>query len=318
MMNTDILTFVEAKEKYFNYSSNYKNKAKGTLKVYNNLLEEFHRFLKWYKQVFEVKISDIQIEDIHEYITHKKSQISPLTKTHISPNTLYMHSAAIRSFFKYLNTIWASDLFFTRIEYVPTEPPKVHYLTDEELQILLHAPSIEPRPLIRYRNRAIMYLGYYCGLRAHEILAVKFSDIPRKWGAIYIKGKRGKFRQIWIRKEISDIIYEYHELKKKILWAFRGSASDFICTTFSNNSKKDKVLNPSAITQMFDRYKRILGLPKKISSHCLRRKFWTDLYEFWTSMEVVQKLMGHQDIQTTLRYVKISDNILKKNCLKLK
>ena len=173
------ISFVEAKEKYMNYMESYKNRSSGTLIVYSNILEEFHQFTKFQKNTFEVQIIEITIEDIHSYIQHKKSAISARTKKRISQNTLYIHSAAIRSFFKYLNKSDASDLFFTKIEYVPTEPPMVHHLTDDEFIALLKAPDYETKTLIRYRNRAIMYLGYYCGLRAHEILAIKFSDIPR-------------------------------------------------------------------------------------------------------------------------------------------
>lgn len=300
-----------------NYMEAYKNRSSGTLVVYSNILEEFHQFIKFQKNTFEVKMIEIVIDDIHAYIQHKKSAISARTKKHISQNTLYIHSAAIRSFFKYLNTIDASDLFFTKIEYVPTEPPMVHYLTDNEFKALVEAPNHEPKTLIRYRNKAIMYLGYYCWLRAHEIISIKFSDVPRNWGAIFIRWKRKVIRQIRIKKEVADVIYEYKQKKREILWEFWGSASDTICTTFSNNSKKDKQLNTSAITQIFQKYRKQLGISSKTTCHCLRRKFWTDLYKNGTPMEVIQKLMGHKNIMTTLRYTKIPDEILMENCLKL-
>ena len=313
----ETITFVEAKEKYMNYMSDYKNNSKWTLVIYSNLLDEFHAFLKYHKNTFEVKIKEIDIDDIHAYIQHKKTSISLRTKRRISQNTLYLHSAAIRGFFKYMNAIDASSLYFTKIEYVPTEPPMVHHLTDEEFNALVNAPDYEPRTLIRYRNKAIMYLGYYCWLRAHEILSVRFSDIPRDWWSIFIRWKRKAIRQVRIKKEIADIIYSYKEKKKEILGEFWGSASDTICTTFSNNSKKDKPLNVSAITWLFQKYRKKLGINMKTTSHCLRRKFWTDLYKKGTPLEVIQKLMGHKNIMTTLRYTKIPDEILMENCLKL-
>ncbi|MDO4714336.1 MAG: phage integrase N-terminal SAM-like domain-containing protein [bacterium] len=176
------ITFSEAFEKYVNYLKDYKNSSPKTIATYSSFIKQFHVFVKYQRNSFEVQVSSLTIDDIHSYILHKKSEKSDsyIRKNKpLSPNTIFLHIAAIRSFFKYLNIQHWSDLNYVHIEQTSTIPPMVHTMTDEELHSLMQAPSMEPRPLIRIRNRIIMLLGYYCGLRAHEILMVKFSDIPK-------------------------------------------------------------------------------------------------------------------------------------------
>lgn len=319
IMTTNI-TFSEAFEKYVNYLRDYKNSSPATISTYSSFLHQFHTFVKYKKNLFELYIDAIEVDDIHNYITHKKTKKSTSyarKNKPLSPNTLFLHIAAIRSFFKYLNMQHRSDLNYMHIEQTSIVPPMVHTITDEELQALMDAPSMEPKPLIRIRNRIIMLLGYYCGLRAHEILAVRFSDIPKNWWAIEIRQKRNKIRKIWIKKEIADEILSYKAEKRKILGDFWGSASDYVCTSFSNNSKRDKILNVSAITQIFAKYRKKLGFTAQITSHGLRRRFGTDLYANGVQAEVVQQLFWHANITTTMRYIKISDDILEKSCLLL-
>ena len=314
------VTFSEAFDKYLNYLRNYKNSSQATITTYSSFLNQFHLFVKYEKNLFELDVASIGIEDIHNYITYKKTKKSKSyarRNKSLSPNTLFLHIAAIRSFFKYLNMQHRSELNYTHIEQTSVVPPMVHTITDEELQALMNAPSMETKPLIRIRNRIIMLLGYYCGLRAHEILAVGFSDIPKNWWALEIRQKRNKIRKIRIKKEIADEILSYKAEKKKILGDFWGSASDYICTSFSNNSKRDKILNVSAITQIFAKYRKKLGLTTQITSHGLRRRFGTDLYANGVPAEVIQQLFGHASITTTQRYIKISDEVLEKSCLLL-
>ena len=176
------ITFSEAFDKYIVYLRDYKNSSPNTISTYSSFLKQFHLFVMYKKNLFELPVAEIGVDDIHSYITHKKAKKSDSyarKNKPLSPNTLFLHIAAIRSFFKYLNMQHWSDLNYMHIEQTSIVPPMVHTITDEELQALMTAPSMEPKPLVRIRNRIIMLLGYYCGLRAHEILSVRFSDIPK-------------------------------------------------------------------------------------------------------------------------------------------
>lgn len=53
------------------------------------------------------------------------------------------------------------------------------------------------------------------------------------------------------------------------------------------------------------------GIYKTVGIHSLRHSYATHLLEYGTDVSFIQKLMGHIDIKTTLRYLKITDQQLK-------
>jgi len=54
-----------------------------------------------------------------------------------------------------------------------------------------------------------------------------------------------------------------------------------------------------------------LGLPKSVSFHSLRHSYATHMLENGIDISLIQKLLGHNDIRTTLRYTHVSNRHVK-------
>lgn len=154
-----------------------------------------------------------------------------------------------------------------------------------------------------YRDMAIIYLMLFCGLRTCEVLALTISDIDFADARLLIRGKGGKERILPIAPSVNNTLSNYLSYE-------RPQTSHNRCFVSLKGCGRGQPMTPEGI-RMFFRHRRKRAL-KKIHPHLLRHSFCTNLITQGVSLPVVQKLMGHNDIEVTLDYVHMSiDDVAK-------
>jgi len=158
---------------------------------------------------------------------------------------------------------------------------KIRYLTVEEQNRMFKCLNKKEFEHIK----PIIICALYTGMRKSEILKLKWSQIDFDNGYIDIlKSKSGKERKIPLAQKLKN------ELLK-----------------MGKNGEEFVFINPDTQKPYFDIKKSFASLLKKAEItnfrfHDLRHTVATRLVESGIDLLIVQELLGHANIQTTMRY----------------
>lgn len=178
-------------------------------------------------------------------------------------------------------------------------------LTERELKRVLDYIALGRHAA---RNRAMVFLTYYAGLRVSEVAALKYADVVAADGAIkheiqlapeQVKG--GHARTVFVgeklRKELAAYATTLKRRDQDQLALFRTQKRD----GFSANT----------LCQHFHWLYQRAGI-EGASSHSGRRTFITNLAAKGVSVRVLAALAGHRSIATTQRYIDVNDDMKRK------
>lgn len=165
------------------------------------------------------------------------------------------------------------------------------YLHEEELQRLLRLPEYKKGKFWR-RDKAILYLLSYTGLRLRELLALTWCDVRFDDSTIRVMGKGDQERLVPMNQALSDVLWDYLQTQ---LPAHPGKGLFF--------NEWGRPLNRSTLQYLFKRYVKMAGLDvERISLHKLRHTFATLLLARGTDLRTIQELLGHSEISSTQIY----------------
>lgn len=170
------------------------------------------------------------------------------------------------------------------------EPPAGRRLGLDELRkLVLEAGDRRDAALV-----ATLYAG---GLRRFEITRLIVSDYDRDTGCLTVRGKRNKVRQITINKSWRAPIVAWLDEYQ----ATSGAQPLFPSRFAGRRDRKLRRLSVDGVTVILEAVRERVGVAP-FSSHDMRRTFITNLIASGADLVVVQRIAGHEHINTTAAY----------------
>ena len=240
---------------------------------------------KWFQYQFKGDLS-ITAEDI------SKLELIDLDRfvgslTNLSSSTILRQIATIKSFYKYLRKYgMVVNNIAIDIESPKKQKRNPKYLTVKEITKLI---NVIDKMNVRYpeRDKAILVMFLGTGMRLSELVNTRKSDI--KDGMLRVLGKGDKERFVPLSDNVKKAIKEYSRVRENV-----------DCDTLFITERNTK-FNITAMTHLVKKYLTRAGL-KEYSTHKLRHTAATEWYENHTDIKKIQELLGHESIETTLRY----------------
>ena len=147
-------------------------------------------------------------------------------------------------------------------------------------------------------------------MRVSELIDLKISDLFLEENLIKVLGKGNKERFVPVSKTAKKLIVEYIESIRN----FKKIRKGYEDTLFISN--RGKKLTRVMIYTILNNLAIEIDLKKKISPHVLRHSFATHLIENGADIISIQKMMGHENIITTEKYLHIKKKHLIDSVLK--
>lgn len=251
-----------------------------------------------------------QSDDIasKEQISEKKAA---MYLGQLSARSVNRMLSALRSYLSFLIDIDKEvPVSPTAIKLIKAEKKEKQVADLNELITLVESPmQFEKDEVVKVRNRAILELIFATGTRISEVInlnrdQIRFIDGKLLDDRIYLLGKGKKQRFVYLTPRAQEFLTEYLLIRQDDYPAM------FIPTKGTRIATKNPYrvrLSANYVQMKIAEYRRRLGIIVPTSAHSLRHGFATYLAEEGASPAAIQRLLGHESLQTTTRYVHASD-----------
>ena len=183
--------------------------------------------------------------------------------------------------------------------------PQARTLNAQELRRVLDHVATRKHAA---RNRAIVCVSFYAGLRAKEIAALRVQDVLAPDGTVrdefYLTAEQAKGnhgRTVYVSEKLCKELKSYLALYKPI---------DANNKLFYTQKRMREGFDAASMCNYFYHLYRNAGI-YGASSHSGRRTLLTNLSDNSVSLRTIMAIAGHKNLATTQRYLALNVNHLR-------
>lgn len=253
------------------------------------------RTLAYYKTTIEHMLSiivtplrQIQTDDLRAYLAEYqlRNNCSKTTVDNIRRN--------LSSFFSWLE---AEDYIIKspirRIHKIRTGSKVKETLSEECIEKLRDS-------CLQIRDLAMIDLLYSTGIRVGELVNLNINDVNFEERECIVYGKGNKQRKVYFDAKTKVHLKRY--LEERIDY------SEALFVTLDSPFERLKI---SGVEIRLRKLGRLASLDQKVHPHKFRRSMATRAIDKGMPIEQVQKLLGHQQIDTTMHYAMVNQSNVK-------
>jgi len=278
----------------------------------NRRLRDFNTFLEKerHKTIF---LQDLSVDEARAFIkwlmdkpikyTNHINRI-PLPEN-LAASTVHGYARAIRSF----GTFLMEEGYTEENVFLALKPPKlpkkiIEPLSEDEIRRIL---TVIPRDTIEgLRNYAIFLLLLDTGIRLSEMLTLKLEAIDFGEGVFKVMGKGAKEREVPLGSTAQRALIRYIELARP---QPLNPNNPFVFLNMEGTQGTQQM-----VAQMLKRVAKRAHL-KHLYPHLLRHTFAVRYLMNGGDAFSLQKILGHESLDMTRRYVELANTDIKKKHL---
>lgn len=285
-----------------------RNYSPRTVKSYQEDIDKFCEFI--YHE--GVMIDDVDAICIRNFLTEELNQ-------GISKRSCKRRLSSLKHFYKYMvNVGYTKDNPFVFISAPKVETKYPHALYKEQIEELFKR-NAERTDELALRDQAILYLLYYSGIRAQELVTLPIQSVYLRERVIRVLGKGNKERIVPFSIDCQKVLKKYIDKERPILVAKHielekrkpeeKKSDDLLSPLFFNANGGQ--LTTRGLEYILDSIEEKIGLYVDLHPHILRHSFATHLLENGADLRVIQELLGHESINATQVYTHVTEEAMK-------
>ncbi len=221
-------------------------------------------------------------------------------KQGVKATTIATYRAKLNPFFKWLrHKGYIAALPFDGIPYPKVSYDEPKYLKKSQIEKVITAISFSipwSSVFVQKRNLAIIMVLLYTGIRKSELLNLKMQDLDLTRNELKISAATSKSKQHKtqpLNYLVSRKLAEYLEERKQKL-----HTTAYLFTA----DRRDEPFSEQGLKHLLKQIRRASGV--RFHAHQLRHTFAVNLISSGSDISVVQKLMGHKSLTSTLTYLR--------------
>lgn len=223
---------------------------------------------------------------------HLNTWILEMLEGPLSRVSINTRLKAIRSFYNFLaRESLINENPVERLSLIKVDQRAKPVLTGTQMELILN--SYHCKTFESARNKGLTYIAYDAMLRVGEMCNLRTGDVDLAEKLVRVFGKSRRERVVPISTPTARYLHTY-----KLRWRDNVPGDALFCLKTGDRLGEDRVY------KIFKRHSTRVGID--FHPHKLRRSGATQFVRLGGSLAVVQRILGHRDIRTTMSYVNLA------------